>query len=223
MFNNGSMPKFLVEELNRHTWHMRFNDELKFIHIIPMQMMEEILASSILLQKYVPTQEQSDIGVIGNPFKWDADMNHPQIVPIHEITVDGWVWIKNPAYPDKMQLATCRRVDAELVRALIRFPTMPRQLEKMTVGTPHDLPIISLKGPHYASRAHHLGEAETEVSRRVNFPRRMSEDLRQIKVQFNDMGTCLPTNMRMIWRRHLPQSKNDLIDATKPIVERQFH
>ncbi len=111
-----------------------------------------------------------------------------------------------------MQLAACRGVDAELVRALIHFPTMPRQLENMTLATPHDLAIMSLKGAHYASRAHHLGEAETEVSRRVNFPRRMAEDLRHlvilklIKVRFHDT-----------------QSKSDLIDATRQIVERQFH
>ena len=67
----------------------------------------------------------------------------------------------------------------------------------MTLVTPHDLAIISL-GAHYASKAHHLGEAETEVSRRVNFPRRMNPTERHLvtlkimKMRFNDMGENLP-------------------------------
>ena len=61
MFNNGPILNFVLEELNRHTLYMRFNDEWKFIHTIPKQMMEEILAASILLQKYVPDPVESGI------------------------------------------------------------------------------------------------------------------------------------------------------------------
>ena len=44
-----------------------------------------------------------------------------------------------------------------------------KQLEAMTLVTPHDLAIISIKGAHSAAQARHLGESETRVSRRVNF------------------------------------------------------
>ena len=45
VYNNGPMPNFVLEELNRHTLYMLFNDEWKCIHIVPKQMSEEILAS----------------------------------------------------------------------------------------------------------------------------------------------------------------------------------
>ncbi len=75
---------------------------------------------------------------------------------------------------------------------------MPKQLDEMTLVTPYDLVLISMKGAHYASKAHQLGESEMEVIRRVNFPRRMSEPerhlviLKEMKRRFNDMGENLP-------------------------------
>ncbi len=105
-YNNGPMPNFVVEELNRHTFYMRFNGEWKFFHIVPKQMLEEIQASTILLQEYVPAPES---GINRNPYLWSNSMIHSQIVPIHEITVDGRVWLKNGWCPSGMQLCQMRK------------------------------------------------------------------------------------------------------------------
>ena len=93
-------------------------------------------------------------------------MVHPQIVPIHEITVDGRVWLKNGWCPSGMQL--CQTADA--VRSLLHMPTLSRQLEAMTLVTPHDLAIMSIKGTHDSAQVSHLGDSEMRVNRRVNFP-----------------------------------------------------
>ena len=79
-YNNGPMPNFVVEELNHHTLYMRFNDEGKFFHIVPNQILEEIQASTILLQECVPAPES---GMDRNPYLWNNSMVHPQIVPTH--------------------------------------------------------------------------------------------------------------------------------------------
>ena len=125
-------------------------------------------------------------------------MKHPQIVPMHEISVDGRVWLKNEECENNVQLVTCRGIDAALVRSLLYVPTMPKQLDEMTLVTPYDLVVISMKGAHYAFKAHQLGESEMEVNRRVNFPRRMSEPerhlviLKEMKRRFEDMGEQYP-------------------------------
>ena len=194
-YNNGPMPNFLVEELNRHTLYMRLNDEWKFIHIVPKQMLEEILASTILLQEYMPGPES---GMTQNPYKWSNDMLHPQIVPIHEIAVDGRVWLKNPGYPSGIQLCKMRKVDADAVRSLLHIPTLSKQLEAMTLVTPHDLAIISIKGMHYAAQANHLDDSEMRVHRRVNFPRKMEIGPRELVLvrmmvgRFQEMGKPCP-------------------------------
>jgi len=162
-YNNGPMPYFVVEELNRHVTYMRFNDEWKFFHIMPKTMLEEILASTILLQEYQGT----------NRYRWDNDLSHPLLVPVHEMTHDGRVWLKNKHEESGMQLCDMRKVDAEAVRCMLHLPTFNTPLEKMTLITPHDLAIISLKGSHHSSHAGHLGDSEKRVARRVNFPRRM--------------------------------------------------
>ena len=75
-YNNGPVPNFVVEELNRHTLYMRFNDECKFFHIVPKHMLEEFLAPTILLQEYVPVPES---GMDRNPYLWRNSRVHPQI------------------------------------------------------------------------------------------------------------------------------------------------
>ena len=74
------------------------------------------------------------------------------------------------------------------------MPTLSKQLEAMTLVTPHDLAIISIKGTHYSAQANHLGESEMRVNRRVNFPREMEIGPRQLVMlrimanRFKDMG-----------------------------------
>ena len=189
------MPNFLLEELNRHTLYMRFADEWKFIHIIPRQMMEEIVATTVILQEYEPAPES---GWDHNPYRWRNDMVHPQIVPIHEIAVDGRVWLKNPWCHSGSQLCQMRKVDADAVRSLLHMPTLSKQLEEMTLVTPHDLAIISTKGTHYSAHAAHLGDSEMKVERRVNFPRKMEIGPRELVLlkimakRFQDMGEACP-------------------------------
>jgi len=81
---------------------------------------------------------------------------------------------------------------------MLHLPTFNTQLEKMTLVTPHDLAIISLKGSHHSSHAGHLGDSEKRVLRRVNFPRRMDTVdrnlvlLKQMVARFDAMEQGAP-------------------------------
>ncbi len=78
------------------------------------------------------------------------------------------------------------------------MPALSRQLEAMTLVTPHDLAIISTKGTHYSAQASHLGDSEMRVNRRVNFPRKMEIGPRELVLlkimakRFQEMGEACP-------------------------------
>ncbi len=125
-------------------------------------------------------------------------MVHPQIVPIHEIAVDGRVRLRNPGCQSGSQLCQMGEVDADAVRSLLHMPTLSKQLEEMTLVTPHDLVIISTKGTNYSAHAAHLGDSEMKVERRVNFPRKREIGPRELVLlknmakRFKDMGEPCP-------------------------------
>ncbi len=166
-FNNGPMPCWLIEELNRHVLYLRMNDEWKFVHVLSNQLMEEFLAATILVQEYKPLPET---GMLQNPYKWKQIMLHPQIIPVHEIAVDGRVMLKDTSSSSGMQVCDMRKVDADTIRSILHMPTLTSELKEMTLLTPHDFAMISMKGMHFTAQAGHLGDSETRVTRRVNFP-----------------------------------------------------
>ena len=174
--------------------------------------MEEMVATMVILQEYKPAPET---GWTQNPFSWKNDMVHPQIVPIHEIAVDGRVWLKNPGCQSGSQLCQMRKVDADAVRSLLHMPTLSKQLEEMTLVTPHDLAIISTKGTHYSAHAAHLGDSEMKVERRVNFPRKMEIGprelvwLKNMAKRFKDMDEPCPQEYTDELETAYPPGKHD--------------
>ncbi len=212
-FNNGPMPCWLVEELNRHVYYLRMNDAWMFIHTIPYQLMEELLAATVLLQEY----GKEGWNHSGNPWLWNNKMMHPQIIPVSEIAVDGRVMIKDPTSSTGMQTCDMRGVDSDTVRCILHMPTLTSELKEMTLITPHDLSIISMKGMHYSAQAGHLGDSETRVTRRVNFPRNSDLEFR------NHIALKLIMERLICMGEEPPKEYHDeLMSTRRPPVKQEY-
>jgi hypothetical protein len=83
--------------------------------------------------------------------------------------------------------------------------------------TPHDFSIVSMKGMHFTAQAGHLGDSETRVTRRVNFPRK--SDL----ISRNHIALKMMMERITIMGQECPKEyRDELMSTSKPPTKQEY-